>query len=40
PGLTYIRRKMTPILADSVIFEILEPYQTTFNNEPFLARDI
>ena len=31
---------MTPILPDSSIFDIPEPYQRTFNNELFLARDI
>ncbi|CAF1000538.1 unnamed protein product [Rotaria sordida] len=40
PGLTYVRRKMTPALPDSCIFEIPESYQKTFNNEPFLIRDI
>ncbi|CAF2972444.1 unnamed protein product [Rotaria sp. Silwood2] len=32
PGLTYVRRQMTPALPDSFRFEILEPYQKTFNN--------
>jgi hypothetical protein len=35
-----VRRKQTPILPDSAMFDIPESYQTTFNNEPFLARDV
>ena len=31
---------MTSILPDSSIFDIPEPYQRTFNNELFLARDV
>ncbi|CAF1131685.1 unnamed protein product [Rotaria sordida] len=31
---------MPPILPDSSMFDIAEPYQTTYNNELFLARDI
>ena len=31
---------MTPTLSDSSVFDIPEPYQRTFNNELFLARDI
>ncbi|CAF3506908.1 unnamed protein product, partial [Rotaria sp. Silwood2] len=40
PGLTYVRRKMTPALPDSCMFEISESYQKTFNDELFLARDV
>ncbi|CAF2902586.1 unnamed protein product [Rotaria sp. Silwood2] len=39
PGLTYVRRKMTPILPDSSAFDIPESYQKTNSNELFLARD-
>ena len=31
---------MTPILSDSSMFQIPEPYQATFTDETFLARDI
>jgi hypothetical protein len=35
-----VRRKQTPILPDSAMFDMPESYRTTFNNELFLARDI